>query len=170
VLLSGILGPAVMSQERRPEHRREEPREHDRQRQHRDERDEEGRNTLGDAAGHNRTLATLVQGRWDLVALIVGFVRATAKSRRAASAAAAAWFFIPTMTPAPCHGFPGCDPSGCEGRAVKDGRVDRYPAHRREVPLRRPINPYASRVVEVTLEQTQVARVVPRYEGGVGER
>jgi hypothetical protein len=40
---------------------------------------------LAMSGGHNRTLATLVQGRWDLVPLIVGFVRATAKSRRAAS-------------------------------------------------------------------------------------
>jgi hypothetical protein len=40
---------------------------------------------LAIGGGHNRTLATLVQGRWDLVALIVAFVRAAAKSRRAAS-------------------------------------------------------------------------------------
>ena len=53
-------------------------------------------------------------------------------------------------------------------RAVKDGLLDRYQAHRRELPLRRTTDPYASRVVEVTLEQTQVARVVPRYEGGPG--
>jgi adenine-specific DNA glycosylase len=53
---------------------------------------------------------------------------------------------------------------------VKDGRLDRYPAHRRELPLRRTIDAYASRVAEVTLEQTQVARVVPRYEGGLRER
>ena len=53
---------------------------------------------------------------------------------------------------------------------MKDGLLDRYPAQRRELPLRRTINPYASRVAEVTLEQTQVARVVPRYEGGLGER
>jgi hypothetical protein len=86
-----------MSQERGLEERREDAREHDGQRQRRGERDEEGRNTLADPAshdllvddddgGHHRTLAALVPGRSDLVALIVGFVRATAKSRRAASA------------------------------------------------------------------------------------
>jgi adenine-specific DNA glycosylase len=53
---------------------------------------------------------------------------------------------------------------------VKDGLLDRYPAHRRELPLQRTTDPYASRVAEVTLEQTQVARVVPRYEGERGER
>jgi hypothetical protein len=44
---------------------------------------------LAVSGGYDGTPATLVQARWDLVALIVGFVgfvRATAKSRRAASA------------------------------------------------------------------------------------
>ena len=72
-----------MSQEGRLKHRRDEPREHDRKRQHRGELDAEGRNTLGDAAGHTRTLATLAQGRWDPVALNVRFIRATARSRAA---------------------------------------------------------------------------------------
>ena len=74
------------------------------------------------------------------------------------------------MTLAPCQHFPGCHPSRAEGPAAKDGLLDRYPAQRRELPLRRTINPYASRLAAVTLEQTQVARVVPRYEGGLGER
>jgi hypothetical protein len=52
VLLSGILGPAAMSQERGLEDRREDAREHDGQRR-RGERDEEGRNTLADPAGHD---------------------------------------------------------------------------------------------------------------------
>ena len=52
---------------------------------------------------------------------------------------------------------------------MKDGLLDRYPAHRRELPLRRTADPCAGRVAEVTLEQTQVARVVPRYEGGRGK-
>ena len=69
------------------------------------------------------------------------------------------------MTLASCQCFPGCHPSG-----VKDGLLDRYPAHRRELPLRRTADPYAGRVAEVTLEQTQVTRVVPRYEGGREER
>ncbi len=51
---------------------------------------------------------------------------------------------------------------------MQDGRLDRYPGHRRELPVRRPINPYASRVAEVTLEQTQGARVAPRQEGAPG--
>jgi hypothetical protein len=53
VLLSGILGPAAMSQERGLEDRREGAREHDGQRQRRGERDEAGRNTLADPAGHD---------------------------------------------------------------------------------------------------------------------
>ena len=132
VLLSGILAPAAMSRQWGLKDRREDAREHNGQRERRDERDEEGRNTLADPAGHdgadgcfavvafivpsgprwpcrrpatgviarcyrsvmrsdlansshNRTLARLAQGRWDLVALTVGFVPATAKSRRAAS-------------------------------------------------------------------------------------
>jgi len=42
-----------MSQERGLEDRRDDAREHDGQRQGRGERDEEGRNTLADPAGHD---------------------------------------------------------------------------------------------------------------------
>ena len=86
MLLSGILWAAAVS-EARIEHHREEPRERDHQRQHHGERHVEARNTPGDAAGHDRMLATPVQRRRELVfAVIVGCVRATAKSRRAARA------------------------------------------------------------------------------------
>jgi hypothetical protein len=41
---------------------------------------------LAISGGRNRMLARLVQGSWDVVASIIGFVRGTAKSRRPASA------------------------------------------------------------------------------------
>jgi len=54
------------------------------------------------------------------------------------------------MTLARWQGFPGCHPSGCEGRVA--GPVPGTPS---EPPLRRTTDPYASRVAEVTLEQTR---------------
>src|ERR1051326_6661617 len=39
-----------------------------------------------------------------------------------------------------------------------------YHAHRRDLPWRRTRDPYAILVSEVMLQQTQVERVVPRYE------
>src|ERR1700722_1055604 len=64
-------------------------------------------------SGHNRTLATLAQGRWDLVALTVGFVPATAKSRRAASGEhSGCWAAFHTPHDAgPTPKLPGCQPS-----------------------------------------------------------
>src|SRR5207247_1736028 len=41
---------------------------------------------------------------------------------------------------------------------------DWYAANRRDLPWRRTADPYAILVSEVMLQQTQVARVVPRYE------
>ena len=60
------------------------------------------------------------------------------------------------MTPAPCHSFPGCHPSGCEGRR----QLDRYAARRRSCSCSEPSTRAARRVAKVALEQTQVARVV----------
>src|SRR5437764_6077006 len=59
------------------------------------------------------------------------------------------------MTLAPRQGFPGCDPSGCEGRAAAP-----YPAQRRELSLRRPTNPYASRGRRAAVNQDQRAPFV----------
>jgi hypothetical protein len=53
-------------------------------------------------------------------------------------------------------------------RAPKDGWLDRYRAGARR-PGQRTIDPYAGRFAEVTLDRTQVARVVPRYERGRGK-
>jgi hypothetical protein len=62
-MLSGILGPAAMSQEERLEHRRREPREHDRQPQDPDERDAESRNALRYAGADNRIVSRLSLAR-----------------------------------------------------------------------------------------------------------
>jgi A/G-specific adenine glycosylase len=42
--------------------------------------------------------------------------------------------------------------------------LDWYAANRRDLPWRRTTDPYAILVSEVMLQQTQVARVIPRYE------
>jgi A/G-specific adenine glycosylase len=47
---------------------------------------------------------------------------------------------------------------------VNDALLDWYAAHRRDLPWRRTTDPYAILVSEVMLQQTQVARVIPRYE------
>src|SRR5207247_5382256 len=49
-------------------------------------------------------------------------------------------------------------------RSVNDALLDWYAANRRDLPWRRTADPYAILVSEVMLQQTQVARVVPRYE------
>ena len=48
--------------------------------------------------------------------------------------------------------------------ALQDAILDWYRAGRRDLPWRRTRDPYAILVSEVMLQQTQVARVVPRYE------
>jgi A/G-specific adenine glycosylase len=48
---------------------------------------------------------------------------------------------------------------------VNDALLDWYAANRRDLPWRRTTDPYAILVSEVMLQQTQVARVIPRYEG-----
>jgi A/G-specific adenine glycosylase len=45
-----------------------------------------------------------------------------------------------------------------------DGLLTWYRRERRDLPWRRTLDPYAILVAEVMLQQTQVARVVPRYE------
>jgi A/G-specific adenine glycosylase len=47
---------------------------------------------------------------------------------------------------------------------VHDALLHWYDGHRRDLPWRRTTDPYAILVSEVMLQQTQVARVVPRYE------
>ena len=47
---------------------------------------------------------------------------------------------------------------------LHDAILDWYGAVRRDLPWRRTTDPYAILVSEVMLQQTQVARVVPRYE------
>jgi A/G-specific adenine glycosylase len=47
---------------------------------------------------------------------------------------------------------------------VNDALLEWYAAHRRDLPWRRTTDPYAILVSEVMLQQTQVARVIPRYE------
>ena len=47
---------------------------------------------------------------------------------------------------------------------MNDRLLDWYAAHRRDLPWRRTTDPYAILVSEVMLQQTQVARVIPRYE------
>jgi A/G-specific adenine glycosylase len=49
-------------------------------------------------------------------------------------------------------------------RELQDAILDWYGAVRRDLPWRRTTDPYAILVSEVMLQQTQVARVVPRYE------
>jgi A/G-specific adenine glycosylase len=46
---------------------------------------------------------------------------------------------------------------------VNDALLDWYAANRRDLPWRRTTDPYAILVSEVMLQQTQVARVIPRY-------
>jgi A/G-specific adenine glycosylase len=46
---------------------------------------------------------------------------------------------------------------------VNDALLDWYAAHGRDLPWRRTTDPYAILVSEVMLQQTQVARVIPRY-------
>jgi A/G-specific adenine glycosylase len=46
---------------------------------------------------------------------------------------------------------------------VQEALLDWYAAHGRDLPWRRTRDPYAILVSEVMLQQTQVARVVPRY-------
>jgi A/G-specific adenine glycosylase len=48
--------------------------------------------------------------------------------------------------------------------ALQDAVLDWYRRDRRDLPWRRTRDPYAILVSEVMLQQTQVARVVPRYE------
>jgi hypothetical protein len=48
---------------------------------------------------------------------------------------------------------------------VNDALLEWYAEHRRGLPSRRTTDPYAILVSEVMLQQTQVARVVSRYEG-----
>src|SRR5690349_17433856 len=48
-------------------------------------------------------------------------------------------------------------------RGVNDALLDWYAANRRDLPWRRTTDPYAILVSEVMLQQTQVARVIPRY-------
>jgi hypothetical protein len=72
VLLSGILRPAAMSQERGLEDRREEAREHDGQRQRRGERDEEGRSTMADRPATIFSSTTMgAVGRFAVVVFIM---------------------------------------------------------------------------------------------------
>jgi A/G-specific adenine glycosylase len=47
---------------------------------------------------------------------------------------------------------------------VNDALLEWYSAHRRDLPWRRTTDPYAILVSEVMLQQTQVARVIARYE------
>jgi A/G-specific adenine glycosylase len=47
--------------------------------------------------------------------------------------------------------------------ALRDALLDWYARERRDLPWRRTTDPYAILVSEVMLQQTQVARVVPRY-------
>ena len=47
---------------------------------------------------------------------------------------------------------------------MNDALLDWYAANRRDLPWRRTTDPYAILVSEVMLQQTQVARVIPRYE------
>ena len=47
---------------------------------------------------------------------------------------------------------------------MNDELLEWYAAHRRDLPWRRMTDPYAILVSEVMLQQTQVARVIPRYE------
>ena len=47
---------------------------------------------------------------------------------------------------------------------MNDRLLDWYAANRRDLPWRRTTDPYAILVSEVMLQQTQVARVIPRYE------
>jgi A/G-specific adenine glycosylase len=47
---------------------------------------------------------------------------------------------------------------------VNDALLDWYAANGRDLPWRRTDDPYAILVSEVMLQQTQVARVIPRYE------
>src|SRR4051795_741642 len=47
---------------------------------------------------------------------------------------------------------------------VNDALLEWYSAHRRDLPWRRTTDPYAILVSEVMLQQTQVARVIERYE------
>jgi hypothetical protein len=72
-----------------------------------------------------------------------------------------------------CHGHDDVREEGYQilgTPRVSKGRVaGPVPAHRRELPSRRTTNPYASRVAEVTLDHTQVARLDPRYEAGGGK-
>jgi len=46
---------------------------------------------------------------------------------------------------------------------VNDALLDWYAAHGRDLPWRRTTDPYAILVSEIMLQQTQVARVIPRY-------
>jgi A/G-specific adenine glycosylase len=41
--------------------------------------------------------------------------------------------------------------------------LDRYSIHRRDLPWRKTTDPYAIRVSEIMLQQTQVDRVIPKY-------
>jgi A/G-specific adenine glycosylase len=51
---------------------------------------------------------------------------------------------------------------------VNDALLAWYAANRRDLPWRRTTDPYAILVSEVMLQQTQVARVIPRYEAWLG--
>src|SRR5438874_1665498 len=52
----------------------------------------------------------------------------------------------------------------CERTGMRDALLDWYAAHGRDLPWRRTRDPYAVLVSEVMLQQTQVARVVERWE------
>ena len=55
------------------------------------------------------------------------------------------------------------DPAPME--ALRTALLDWYAAGHRDLPWRRTSDPYAILVSEVMLQQTQVARVLPRFEG-----
>jgi A/G-specific adenine glycosylase len=53
--------------------------------------------------------------------------------------------------------------------ALQDKILDRYATHKRELPRRDTGDPYKVLVSEVMLQQTQVDRVVPKFERWVDE-
>src|SRR4051812_36088860 len=71
--------------------------------------------------------------------------------------------FMSSMTPAPAGPFPQRDILR-DMPGVNDALLEWYSAHRRDLPWRRTTDPYAILVSEVMLQQTQVARVIERYE------
>lgn len=55
-------------------------------------------------------------------------------------------------------------PGGWTARELTDALLDWYARHGRDLPWRHTADPYAILVSEVMLQQTQVERVIPRYE------